>query len=1389
MADVMKHVWRYQEFRRTLFLNLSAKDSYGRHRGHVLYGMRAVPVGPRKLRIRPGAVYTPYGTKFYYDVVSPTTPDVSDIDFDVDVQIGGQSIFAAINNQHRPIVVALYARIVIDPSRSPKLEAETDIDNTTLKFTARVVTYSRATSAPTLDLEPLNPVTMDTAQPPPTDSFDYLKTWGEHGGFADRAPPGGDPKTSSLTVNEVLLGYVIVSSTAAGTLPANLEGNPGEFADGVEYVPARNVFEAITDVLGFDPLMGRVSKRIVGAPSGSYSALLQNVGAFIIGAGPTPTHPSLLSPKFGTPAPAASGDPWAVSWSTYRLPNFLRDGDPLIWAFRRMDYMLRLWMDRTGDQSLISLIQDGNGSNQELMSPLDKILRFFDGGVNAATNLNGITYPDNQPGSASQAFNHVLKSGRIGHGDLGTAVIGTEFADTHLSAIKVLDLLGWHVLQDVFGYGLTSGISGEAREGIERANLRSSSVWVRSAINGLKHFDDGPSGYLPGGSTAEVDRPDLVSGPVTSAYLGTDPLYDAIAKVGKRAVGRNLLRNPCFYGGDPNDQTEGAIPFWTVDGSAWTRNDLVPGLGLKYIEAQLDSGTRKIWQRLSLTGNTVLKELLSWNNQIGVSITLKNLGPGAAVVRVIGRDGALTKVFEVHSVAIGVTSEWSTHRFAFKLDTSALTLEHVDIEIASQDGVTNSLLQVAGVHLGSGVPDPEPAFTSSYHEFLTREGGENAAMRGNLVMGDQDIFFGTLYTDAVWNDRPHGDDTTAKPNYAGIFADPYVADDAGAKVALDELIRRSGVADGGNLLANGFFAEGFGEIINGDFATAPAFWAFGGGGSLATSTWAIVEQSADLGHVLDLLMQTDTYLEQVIGDAASSLLEELLADQKRLSVALSLKTDQQLTVTLTALDDLAADIGSATLQIGPNTEQETYTLSVQPSAGTIRQLRLRVHNVSGSAAAVDLQGVWLGFEAPPASMRSRTAIDFLSRGGGSQNAMRGPLDMGANRAVNLADPNDPQDAVTLNFLQSSPKLSSQDIIVDTSGEQQWPVPSGVSLLRVYTQGAGGGGGGGGGGNNSDGGDNEGGGAGGGGGSAGELICAQVAVAFGQTVEAIVGVGGNGGGGGGNGGTGGTGGSTYVAFGQTFAIEAASRTSPGSKPLDTFVLDSGLGDLTGQFSPGMWFRATGTVGASNDGFYRIRSVSWDGSNTIIRVQSRIKRVNTTQAAETGTIKRAMVAEGGRGGKGGTGGNIGFNGGIGGAGGDSIEPLGTGRGGDGGKGGGQTTGGPGAGQLGYRGMAGFSGQGIPGYGGDAGSGGDVSERGGGGGGGGAPGAAAILGTGGWLPAGGDGGMGGRDDAVPGENGEPGILGGGGGGGGGGGADNNPNNGQPGGKGGDGYVLLEW
>lgn len=1024
MADVLKHVWRFQEFRRTLFLNLAGKDEYGRHRGHVLYGMRAVPIGARKLRIRPGAIYTPYGTKFYYDVVSPTTPDVSDIDFDVDVQINSQSIFAAVNEQHRPIVVALYARIVIDPSHSPKLEAETDIDNTTLKFTARVVTYSRATSAPTHDLEPLHPITMDTAQPPPVDSFDYFKTWGKNGGLADRPPPGGDAKTSSLTVNEVLLGYVIVGSTAAGTLPANLEGNPGEFADGVAYMPARNVFDALTDVLGFDPLMGRIDKRIVGAPSGSYSALLQNAGAFVIGAGPTPTHPSLLSPKFGTPTPAASGDPWAVSWATYRLPNFLRDGDPLLWAFRRMDYMLRLWMDRTGDQSLISLIQDGNGSNQELMSPLDKILRFFDGGTNAATNLNGITYPDNQPGAASQAFNHVLKSGRIGHGDLGTAVVGTEYADTHLSAIKVLDLLGWHVLQDVMGYGLTSGISGTAREGVERANLRSSSVWVRSGINGLQHFDDGAAGYLPSAGTPADDRPSLVSGPVTSAYLDTDPIYDAIAKVGDRAVGRNWLRNPCFYGGDNDSQVDGAIPFWTVDGSAWTRNDLVPALGLKYIEAQLDSGTRKLWQRLSLTGDTVIRELTRWNSQIGVSVTLKNAGPGDVVVRIIGRDGALTEVFEVHSQPIGVTTEWVTHRIAFKLDPSALTLEHIDIEIGSDDGVTNALVQVAGVHLGGGMPDPSPAFAGTYHEFLARDGGENAAMRGNLVLGSNDLFFGSLYTDAVWADRPHSDAAggTAKPSYSGDLDDPYADDASSGKVLLDELLRRSGVSRGSNLLANSYFHEPATDgALTGDLTTSPNFWAFAGAGALASGTWEVDPQLGDMGNALVLSLPDQTQLEQTISHL---LLDGLLVEQKRISVAITLESDQALDLELEAQDNGLAVLGTAVKTIAAVTGVETHTFSVDinTAGNDLEHLVLRLKNASGNTAAATIHGVWLGAEAPPAVLRSRLGIDFLSRGGGVQNAMRGDLHMGGvgteHFIKHVADAVDDTDAVNKRTAQA-----------------------------------------------------------------------------------------------------------------------------------------------------------------------------------------------------------------------------------------------------------------------------------------------------------------------------------------------------------------------------------
>ena len=499
----IKHTLHYQEARRTVFLHAMNKDNLGRHRGSVLYGMELSPylgdATGRSLQVGPGAVYTPYGTKMFLDTIIPGLMSVSLANLSVDglnIFTGG---YAALNL--RPIVVAIICNVNVyqnegsDDSANPvpvaqTIETDSALQNTDLiSFYARVVSWNRDTVQPAMNLLPQSPIFMTLGEQlngsSGQDIYNYIDTVGSATQYDT------NPTTEALQFGEVLLGYVIIgfpSQSTANTLtsgssftttdylttqtphldgyptvpqnyvPAklNLLSNTTQWAPGVSVVQIRNSWEQIEEMLGMDVLNGGNSLAVHGSGASGVTAVSQTPGQFQLGTTPGLTSPMTLSPQFGTAA--VSGGAYQSSYSSYRLPSFMRDGDSVLWVLRRLDYMLRLWMDRTGDQTLVTQIQDGGSLSDILMPPLLSILGSFDGSTSLTTNLNTVDYTVSNAVYAtatSDLVNAVLKSGVIAHTDVQNpninAVLATAYGDTHLGAIKALEIAIYNILTNLLG--------------------------------------------------------------------------------------------------------------------------------------------------------------------------------------------------------------------------------------------------------------------------------------------------------------------------------------------------------------------------------------------------------------------------------------------------------------------------------------------------------------------------------------------------------------------------------------------------------------------------------------------------------------------------------------------------------------------------------------------------------------------------------------------------------------------------------------------------------------------------------------------------------------------------------------------------------------------------
>ncbi len=879
--EVIKHTFKFKEQRRTIYLNAASKDEYGRHRGHVLYGMKLTPNG-KKIKIGPGAVYTPWGTKIFLDITDPATPGLMEIDLTAAENLPGGVAPDVLNPQYftdRPVMLAIVCKFdnyqhgfntsTPDPSGDLPVSEEIGQDRQdnqagyqavselevtrNLTFLARPVTWDRIDVAPDFNYIALEPIFMNrdpqSEADPTANIYDVRRNYGS----ASVAPVGGGSSVdgSSIAFDEILLGYVIIGApedaevtgsgltitgaggsggttgnqfaitpggalvpvvpgqilnvsgstdcvndgaftiltvdpdtglvtvsepvdpdtigtgaiTAAGNdLPQTLGTPTGGWASGISCIQAKNVWESVEDYLGRDVLLGRNSRMVSSSPALTTddtvaaapvdvptSALHQIPGQFNIGlpgVDALALTTLMLAPKYGTTNIDSGTGAFAANWSNYRLPSFMKDGDSLIWVMRRLDYVLRLWMDRTGDQELVGLIQDGTGVGQEMMSPLYKILKNFtgnDGSVDANTNLNKILYADNGdlyaiPGAliGGDPSNRVLKSGPMPHRDFQNSnintVLGSYFGDNHLGALKALDVAIWNVLENVLGTSVV------------RSLLRTTASWDQS------FFADLPINLLA--------QPTTFTGNATTGYITNETkLFAAVNQLAYRSernAGDNLLRNHSFWA---VAKLSGDVQFWEVSSGTLARALVEVGSDAwAGVLALNDSG---YFQQFIFGNSFDASSISAMGNLLSASAILKN--DQELFLQIIGWDGFTEQMRA--EVAIPISAQYRTVSLTAAVADAGDTT-HLIFRITNRSGNVANVVCL-GASLNAGMPNAGP-LSRIASDFLSRDGGVTAAMRGDLYMDGNDILTqgGAIDTDGgeifTGGAQIHGENVSAE---------------------------------------------------------------------------------------------------------------------------------------------------------------------------------------------------------------------------------------------------------------------------------------------------------------------------------------------------------------------------------------------------------------------------------------------------------------------------------------------------------------------------------------------------------------------------------------------------------------------------------------------------
>lgn len=695
MADIIKNVFKYGELRRTIFLNAHNKDDYGRHRGQVLYGMNLAGSGT-VLTVAPGALYTSQGQRLFFDAT----------DGEIDIGPATVDAFGAAAKTNYPICVMIYLGYQFDTARVAKgIDVNTAVGQQALfTLTGRVAPFDLNTAAPTYNLLPRDPVYLDTFQPP---TYTSLQNWN---GPAVSAPPAVNKQNTSIQFGEIPLGYAMIGvNPSNGAFPSSLT------SPGVSIVSYGNAFDMISELIGQDVLVPLqptdVSAALVQPVTGT--ALRQGYSAKIVGAN---TAPTLVRPAYGTPAAGPSGNRSDSSFSTYRQPNFLKDGVPLLEALRRLDVILRQWLNFTGKQDLVSITQDGG--SLPLQATLDQILQKFDGGLSAPTNLNAAVWPNNAVGP--DPANHVLKEGLIVHLEntlLGK--LGTTEGDSVRSALSALDVALHLILTSVLG------------ENIPRSQLRDASGASYTPFD----RDERPEGGTP------LARP-TVGGTAVDIYQTTQLLRSVVTEALARTLsgpGTNWLANYGFWAGDTDAGNETTPPqFWSISGlGTWARSEHTSGGRTgKLLTVALQTGSAFDQHIVDAAADNYLGTALRSASHLSFSAVIQNTSAQGIRIEVSGySDVAGTiGVFSVTSALIpqGAAARVVTATWAIGPTD---VINHLRFRIVSDNPLVACSFAIAGAAFNAGMPISVAQLCTLPSDFVSRDGGAQKPMRGPLYMG------------------------------------------------------------------------------------------------------------------------------------------------------------------------------------------------------------------------------------------------------------------------------------------------------------------------------------------------------------------------------------------------------------------------------------------------------------------------------------------------------------------------------------------------------------------------------------------------------------------------------------------------------------------------------
>lgn len=1012
--DKLWNALHFAEERRTLWLNAMGIGRFGRHRGQVLYGFTTTEgISSSIVQVRPGALASAYGTTFIYDAVSIAGKSEIDLANPLENYLSPFDPLAEI-----PILVMVYMRYFVVNAREMKeIDSDTQFGTSDLKFAARAVPIRRDRIQAAKNILARDPILLDVDRVAPAGTIDQLVDYDLAAVDFPQAP--GSAQSASQQYTDIPLCYYLIGvDPATNTKPTTLTDGAGQLNPGVVKIQQRNAFEQVGRFLGFDPLANLANKRVTSGPTNpDGSALQQGYRESVVGGF---NFTELLAPRYGTGVPQdGSGEigtnldlgdddrlSWANSeWDFYRRPSFLRDGDSLLWALRRLDYVLRLWMDRTGDQDLVSRIQDGSlvGSAPALraMATMDAIVTHFHGGVGVGTNYNRIDW-----------VSDLLINGPLTH---NPATAGSTSADTHFTAIKATSLGIWHITTDILGRTFPA------------AAMRTSSSWRLSetalsapvlggdlaAVTAALTLEDGPVGALTPATTKAQNHPTVVIGDVIHAYGTIHPVYAALRIALERAQAShvNWLKNPNLLAGDLDsdvgqtvDPLHWETPFPLV--TSWTRTEIVPALQIHETRVVMGIGGQ-LFQTVPVT-NALLTTLAPDLNILHAAVALK-VYSGTVQVGVRGYDSGAGLLFDIHSVDIdtALAPGYTNHGFVFRWDGDLSALDELEFYVIGTAGAPD--VGILGASCGAGAPPQDCAYQPFNYDFMHRDGGLTSKMRGHLVLDGNDVFFGTDYADNVFTDRHLGGGVVAGTT---VFTDPQLPDNTSLKPVLDEELARLNVGVGPNMLVNGRFAQTANGVYPDDVAPSDTFsnvaqplraWEFQG--MLGTDTWTL-----DGGHVGDLDAEESwgsafladmadggsmrQQIKEVGGTSTADLVGALAAAGGYLSATVILYANEALQLKIIGRDDGDVVQWSVTKTIPAGAVPRAHSVTVKiPVGSTMATVEVEVLNTSGSTASVVAFGARLNVGLPGPAV-SRDERDFMPLGGSRRSPMRNHLYMG-----------------------------------------------------------------------------------------------------------------------------------------------------------------------------------------------------------------------------------------------------------------------------------------------------------------------------------------------------------------------------------------------------------